>query len=290
MTADPRATGERIEQLLEASATGGPVARERAEELVRLVVDLYGAGLERMLDLAYERGALTEQLLDDLAGDELVASLLLVHGLHPWSVQERVERALAAVRPYLGSHGGDVHLVGVTDEGVALLRMTGSCDGCPSSSVTLTLAVESAIRDAAPEVLAIELEEAPAGPAVIPVAALTARLPARWQPVGAPEDVPVGRAAAVQAGDLTLVATRIGADLYAFRPQCPHCTAPLDGAAVERTVGGREPVLTCPACRAHYDVRRAGTSTDHPGEHLEPLPLLVRDGRVEVAVPSPALA
>jgi hypothetical protein len=105
---DPAATGERIERLLEASAAAGPIARERAEELVRLVVELYGAGLERVLELAYDAGALDDDLLASLAGDELVSSLLLVHGLHPYGVEERVQRALDDVRPYLGSHGGDV--------------------------------------------------------------------------------------------------------------------------------------------------------------------------------------
>jgi len=175
---DLRVTGERIEVLLEAASTGGRVARERAEELVRLVVDLYGSGLERLLEIAHESGRLDDELLDRLAADELVSSLLVVHGLHPYDVETRVARALDGVRPYLGSHGGDVELVGVTEDGVVRLRMLGSCDGCPSSSVTLTLAVETAIQAAAPEVLGIEVEEAaPAATAsVIPVSALRSRL------------------------------------------------------------------------------------------------------------------
>ena len=75
-----------------ALSTGGPVARERAEELVRLVTDLYGAGLERLLEVLADAGRLDEALLDALAADELVASLLLVHGLHPYDVGTRVAR------------------------------------------------------------------------------------------------------------------------------------------------------------------------------------------------------
>src|SRR3954454_10986498 len=135
--ADLRATGERIEALVDASAAGGPVARERAEELVRLVSNLYGAGLERFMDLLHETGRLDEALLADLASDDLLASLLLVHDLHPYDVQTRVELALDSVRPYLGSHGGDVELLAVSDDGTVRLRLLGSCDGCPSSSVTL---------------------------------------------------------------------------------------------------------------------------------------------------------
>jgi len=147
---DPAACGERIESLLEASAAAGPIARERAEELVRLVTDLYGAGLERLLELAYDAGALTDELLASLAQDELVSGLLAVHGLHPYGIEDRVEQALESVRPYFDSHGGDMRLVDISDEGVVRLQLLGSCDGCASSSVTLQATVEGAIRAAAP--------------------------------------------------------------------------------------------------------------------------------------------
>ncbi len=120
---DLRATGERIDALIESIAGGGagpanPTrSRERAEDLVRAVTDLYGAGLERLLEIVYDSGRLDEELLGLLAEDDLVASLLLVHGLHPYDVPTRVENALESVRPYLGSHGGDVELLEVSDDG-----------------------------------------------------------------------------------------------------------------------------------------------------------------------------
>ena len=158
--------GVRIDALIAASASGGVVARERAEELVRLVADLYGAGLERVLEIVHDSGALTDEVADALAGDELVSSLLLVHGLHPYDAQTRIERALVGIR--------DVELLEVTAEGVARLRMAGSGHGCGSSTDVLTAAVEQAIEAAAPEITAIEVEE-PAAP-VIPVSALFSRL------------------------------------------------------------------------------------------------------------------
>jgi Fe-S cluster biogenesis protein NfuA len=179
---DPRAAGERIEQLIDALGAGGPVARDRAEELVRTVVDLYGAGLERLLEIVDAGGALTDSTVDALAADELVSGLLVVHGLHPYGVVERVERALESVRPYLRSHGGDVELLGVDDRGVVTLRLLGHCDGCAGSTATLQSAVEDAVEAAAPEVLRIDVAEptAPAHPAptatLIPVDTLTARL------------------------------------------------------------------------------------------------------------------
>lgn len=289
------ATGERIERLLEACSTAGPLARERAEELVRLVVDLYGAGIRRMLDHVYDAGVLTDEVIDSLVDDELVSSLLLVHGLHPYSVEERIVRALDKVRPYLGSHGGDVELLEVTEAGVARLRLLGSCDGCPSSAVTLSLAVEGAITAAAPEVASFEVVEAPAptsSPSVIPVEALSARLHARsagpaatWEPVVALAAVPTGGVTPFAVADQQLVVARIGTDVYAYLDSCPACGATLAGASLERRLSaGKTVVLTCPGCRAHYDAQRAGAGLDGTQHRLTPVPLLQRDGVLEVAV------
>ena len=150
---DLRAVGSRIEELLgRIRSAGDPAPAETAEEIVRLVVELYGAGLERTVELA------GPEVLERLVGDELVASLLVLHGLHPKDTETRVVEALDQVRPYLGSHAGGVELVGVDPEGVVHLRLEGSCDGCPSSTMTVKLAIERAIEEAAPEVTAVEVE------------------------------------------------------------------------------------------------------------------------------------
>lgn len=166
--ANLRATGDRIERLvdeLQTAADEGTWAR--VEELLSSVTELYGAGLARIIALVAEHDS---RLLDVLAGDELVASLLVVHELHPEGFASRVEEALARVRPLLAAHGGDVTLVEVDPESAAVrLRLLGSCDGCPSSSVTLQTAVERAILDAAPEVRSLTVDE-PAPPGAIPVA------------------------------------------------------------------------------------------------------------------------
>jgi Fe-S cluster biogenesis protein NfuA/nitrite reductase/ring-hydroxylating ferredoxin subunit len=292
-TPDPATSGERIASLLEASAAAGPIARERAEELVRLVVDLYGAGLERVLELAYDAGALDDDLLARLAGDELVSSLLLVHGLHPYGVEERVERALDDVRPYLGSHGGDVKLLEVTDEAVVRLQLLGSCDGCASSSVTLELAVEDAIHAAAPEIVSIEVVEQPKSTGgVIPVESLTVRLRAQepsagvvWLPATRGDELAVGELRRTTVGGLDVLLCRLLSGVYAYRDACASCGAAFDGAGLQRAPSAPgSAVLTCRACNAHFDVRRAGADVDEAARHLEPVPLLERDGVLEIAV------
>ncbi|MFC7488518.1 NifU family protein [Knoellia sp. CPCC 206453] len=292
-----RATGERIDALLDASGSGGVVARERAEELVRLVADLYGAGLERILDITYDAGQLTDEVLAALAADDLVASLLLVHGLHPYDVGQRVEQALESVRPYLGSHGGDVELLEVSDEGTVRLRLLGSCDGCPSSSVTLKLAVEGAIETAAPEITRIEVEDAePSGAqTLIPISSLRSRLDeapgttASWEPLPGLSDLSAGAIRTVDVSGTMVLVCRLGDELFAYADRCARCEGSLDGAALSRRLGAvvGEAVLRCPACRAHYDVRRAGACLDDETLHLIPVPLLTDGGVTSVAVATP---
>jgi hypothetical protein len=105
----------RIEALLE-EVEGLPAA----VELVQGLLDLYGEGLGRIV-------ASDPTLVARLDGDEVVTHLLLLHGLHPVPLEERVVGALDEVRPYLASHGGGVELLGV-EEGVVRLRLQGSCD------------------------------------------------------------------------------------------------------------------------------------------------------------------
>jgi len=299
---DPAAAGERIELLLEASAAAGPVARERAEELVRLVVELYGAGLERLMELAHDAGRLDDELLAAIAADELVSSLLLVHGLHPYGVHERVGQALDRVRPYLGSHGGDVRLLEVTDDGVVRLQLLGSCDGCSSSSVTLELAVDGAIRAAAPEIVRVDVEAPPpagaSGGTVIPVEQLTSRLRAgeqsgdvAWAGAARLDELVTGRLHRTTVAGLDVVLCRLLSGVYAYRDACAGCGAPFADGGLQRAPSAPgSAVLTCRRCGAHYDVRRAGADVDDPARHLEPVPLLERDGVVEVAVRAPVPA
>ncbi len=292
----PLQTGERISTLLDALGAGGAVARGRAEDLVRQVTDMYGSGLERILEILDERGKLDDGTLAALAADELVSGLLIIHGLHPESMATRVAGALDSVRPYLGSHGGDVELLDISPEGVVRLKLLGTCQGCPSSSVTLKFAVEEAIETAAPEVTAIEVVEAEkhaATPAFIPVDSLLVRMnhtdqqEGSWEPVPGVADLEPGDVAGFQVGGYSLLACRTGQDVYAYRDFCPRCEGSMAGAVLQRALaapaGGG--LLRCPTCRAHFDVRQAGSCLEDRSLHLDPLPLLVRGGVMSVAVP-----
>lgn len=277
-----RMAGDRIQTLLDASSSGGAAARERAEQLVREVTDLYGAVLERMMDVAL---AADPVLADRFAADDLVASLLLVHGLHPYDVERRVSEALDSVRPYLGSHGGDVSLLGV-DDGVVRLQFQGSCKSCPSSSVTLELAVEDAVRAAAPEISSIEVVAADKDPSsgMIPAESLLTRLHSTghrstaWQPVPELAELADGEVGGFRVSDATALVCRVGGDIFAYRDRCASCTGTLAGAQLSGAV------LRCPGCGADFDVVHAGAGVGGDS-HLDPIPVLVRDGVLSMAVP-----
>jgi Fe-S cluster biogenesis protein NfuA len=148
----------RIETLigeLEKSADTAALAQARA--IVQAVLEFHGAALAKLLGHVAAAGNPGHAILEALARDDLVSSVLLLHELHPDDLAVRVGRALDKVRPQLHRDGGDVELLGL-DRGVVRLRMQGSCHGCPSSSVTLKALIETAIYNAAPDVAAIEVE------------------------------------------------------------------------------------------------------------------------------------
>jgi Fe-S cluster biogenesis protein NfuA len=154
----PEELVERVQEILGSlDEIADPVAQARVQELVGTVLELYGAGLERILGILEDAGDPALPIRDALLDDGIVASLLLIHGLYPIPLEERVMQALDSMRPFLASHGGNVELVSV-EEGVARLRLEGSCNGCPSSAATLEHALKEAIEEAAPDLLGLEVE------------------------------------------------------------------------------------------------------------------------------------
>ena len=277
-----------METLLgEIEALEDPAARSRAAEVVGVLLDLYGEGLARMIEVVAE-GEEREKTFEAFAGDDLVSHLLLLHGLHPLDLETRVISALEEVRPYLQSHGGNVELIGL-ESGVARLRLEGSCNGCPSSTMTLKLAIEEAIQKAAPDLERIEAEGvAEPKPAPNLVAGPTLRRKkkkpeqngAPWTSIGE-VGLSGGEMLEREISGEPVLFVKLANDLYAYRNLCPGCGASLEGGNLKVAD------LSCPGCGRRYDVRRAGRCLEDPGLHLEPVPLLVgEEGTVKIALPS----
>ncbi|MFI5972168.1 NifU family protein [Streptomyces sp. NPDC051452] len=300
-------TGERVAALLdELARTGDPRARAAADELVRTLVEFYGEGLARVVRLLGNAPPGADPVAV-LVADELVADLLILHDLHPEDTLTRVGRALDKVRPYLGSHAGDVEVLGLDDgsaEGQVLrLRLRGSCDGCPSSAQTVRWTIEEAVARTAPEIARIDVEgatEAPAaGPALLQILpgppedapghrppgsaspaspGLAPPGPAHWHTVG-PEGLPGPEHAlgSARVDGALLLFVRLPGGLYAYLDRCADCGSRLDDADLSGDL------LRCADCGTEYDVRHAGSGAQG---HLEPLPLLAEDdGSVRIALP-----
>jgi Fe-S cluster biogenesis protein NfuA/nitrite reductase/ring-hydroxylating ferredoxin subunit len=251
---------ERVEALLEE-------VDDKGAELVQALLDLYGEGLARILEHAD---------VTAVADDELVSHLLLLHDLHPVPAETRVREALEGVRPYLESHGGDVELVSV-ENGVARLRLQGSCSGCPSSTMTLKLAIEDAIYKAAPDVAEVKAEgvSTPAGPQLLQLG-VSESLQA-WTPVGTLAELSSGGTVVKHVAGERLLFLRPDDTYFAYRDECPACRESLEDASL------RVAELAC-ACGHSYDVIRAGRCLDEPELYLEPVPLLMDEtGIVKVA-------
>jgi Fe-S cluster biogenesis protein NfuA/nitrite reductase/ring-hydroxylating ferredoxin subunit len=274
----------RIETLLgEIEALKDPSARSKAAEMAQVLLELYGEGLARMMEVVAE-GEDSRRAFEVFAEDELISHLLLLHGLHPLDLETRVAGALEEVRPYLQSHGGNVELLGI-EGAVARVRMEGSCDGCPSSAVTLKLAIEEAVLKAAPDLEGIEAEGVTEPkPAPTLVAGPTLRRKekkrpeedgASWTVVGGLPQLSGGGTLVKEVSGEPVLFLKLGDDLYAYRHLCPGCGESLERGSLE----GAE--LSCPGCERRYDVRRAGRCLDDPQLHLEPIPLLVSEVAVE---------
>jgi Fe-S cluster biogenesis protein NfuA/nitrite reductase/ring-hydroxylating ferredoxin subunit len=281
----PEALIQRVEELTaQVEQLPDRAARRAAEDLVAAVMDMYAEGLVRIVEILHEDGA--SELKQRLVDDGVVASLMLIHDLYPVPVGERVAEALDNVRPYMESHGGDVELISLED-GIARIRLQGSCDGCPASSSTLELAIKTALDETAPDLLGIEVENT--GQDLLnPVQMTGTPLPvveagssngspampapagsAGWRPLnGEVDGLAEDELIRVDMDGTPIVIAKVEGSLLAYLDVCPGCEASIAEAQLD------EGMLTCSSCGRQYFLPRAGRSLDDEKLHLGPVPLL----------------
>jgi Fe-S cluster biogenesis protein NfuA/nitrite reductase/ring-hydroxylating ferredoxin subunit len=301
MEAAAAVTADRPEQLVEIvqelqarlESAADPATRELAEEVVSAIVQMYGAGLERIVGGLLDAGEEGRQIANRLSEDPLVATLLLIHDLHPVPLEQRVQEALESVRPYMESHGGNVELLSI-EHGVARIHLRGSCSDCSASSVTLELAIKQALEQAAPDLDGLEVEgvapqtiggtglpmvtgAAPSGLELPVVMSGPAPTPS-WFEVNSVADLPDGSLLAVEVQGSSLVVANVEGTLLAYRDQCAACGESLHGGRLSAGA------LACPHCERSFFLPRAGRSMDNDRFQLEPVPLLREDGHAKVAL------
>ena len=149
-TPDVNATVQKIEVILDELRQADPQWRESAEEIIRLLMQLYGAGIARTIEILGPEAAVR------LADDKLVSSLLLLHGLHPVDAQSRIQEALQRIERRLD---GVQLSVTVDSDYVAHVRVEWN-GGAPPPA-TLGGMIERAVAESAPDIGGVDIEGLP---------------------------------------------------------------------------------------------------------------------------------
>lgn len=268
---------------------------ERALTLLELMDDIHRPGLELIV-----------------GGDSdhpVALALLSMYGLAPVDERVEAEEALDEIRPYIEGHGGALELVDVQD-GVISVRMSGACNGCAASAMTLRRGIEGKLRerlDWFKEVVALEPDDEPeagngngTGGASLPLLQIQPmsksgesgdapdagellqieqlRRPV-FVEVGAFDELQEGMMKAVDVDGRSVLILKLEGEPYAFINICPNAGArlPLDGA---RLTGS---VIVCPWHNCAYDARSGKRVDDEPGPALAVVPITVIDGTLQVA-------
>ena len=255
--------------------------REEVFALLEGVDIMHRQALGRLLELATNLGG--DELVERVSQDPMVRTLLEMYDLPEADERAQVERALQDVYPYFRSHGGKLEVLGV-EEGRVRVRLSGSCQGCPGTSVTLKRVVEEALREGFPgfsELVAEEPVEAQHS-APLQIGHRPLRRP-RWVPVGRLEDISPGEMRALRPEGTPLLLVRLGGEVYCFRDGCPpESTLTLHLGRLEGST------LICPWHGCRYDARTGKRQDAQVGaQHAAPLPVLpvaVQDGEIKIAL------
>ncbi len=277
------AMGRRLAELVEEfEELPLPRVRQKVFELLQTVDALHREGLARLIESLSEhsRDAQLEQAL----ADPIVRTLLMLYDLAPMDPVTQVEAALESIRPYIQSHGGEVEVLDVV-EGTVHLRLSGSCEACPASRLTLKRGIEAALREQIPGFKGIQVHDPAPPPApvrsFIPLQQVgTARQLRRpvFAEVAGLDKVPPGTMKAFDVNGVRVLVANVGGEVYAVGSSCPGSMAPLELGSFS------PPVVTCPWHNEAYDVRTGKRVDGHDEPSLSVLPITIAGGIMRLAV------
>ena len=260
-------------------------------ELETLIGTLEREEDERALLLLQLIDAIHRPAIELIAAGELehpiALAILSMYDVIDIDEQTQVEEALDEIRPYIESHGGGLELLEV-DDGVVHVRLSGSCNGCAGSAITLRRGVEEILREryeGFKEVVAHEPEgdEAAApengggGPQLLQIEGLKRPV---FEEAGTLDDLAPGEMKAEEIDGQSILIINVDGEPYAFKNHCAlEQRLPLDGG---RLAGS---VLVCPWHNCAYDARSGKRVDDDPdAAGLSVVPVAIRDGKLQVAV------
>jgi len=239
--------------------------------------------LLQLIDAVHRPGI--EQIAEGRLAEPAAQALLAMYGLAPVDERVEAEEALDEIRPYIEGHGGALELVDVQD-GVISVRMSGACNGCAASAMTLQRGIEGKLRerlDWFKEVVAVESEDDEAeavGAVTLPLLQIAPLRRPVFVEAGAFDDLPEGTMKAVDINGNSVVVLKLDGEPYAFANVCPAQGGRLPLAGGRLTSG----VIVCPWHNCAYDARSGKRVDDAPDEpSLAVLPIAISDGILQVA-------
>jgi Fe-S cluster biogenesis protein NfuA len=126
------------------------------KQLVQLLMDVHGAGLDRIMEIVFESDGPGPAIVDKLGNDTITSSLLLLYSLHPQELETRVQQAIDRMRPRLRKLSCGVDLAGIV-EGAVQVRVAVAGHNCGSSSKDIRAIVEEGVFECAPDVASLEI-------------------------------------------------------------------------------------------------------------------------------------
>jgi len=264
-----------VERLEEIFATWEETPRGAVEAYRRAIEALHGEALTRLVRALKSDPAALAAMKGAIA-DEIVYAVLRRHGIIKASLAERVELALASVRPMLASHGGDVELVKVAPPKIEV-RFLGACDGCPASQLTFHAGVKKAVEDACSEITEVVQVKGMGGgeSGVNFVSPFALHAKGNWLEAGALSEIPEGGVRAMTIEGEKVILSRQGSIVTCFQNACAHLGFALDDGEIA------DGVITCPHHGFQYDLA-SGECLTAPEVQLQSHAVRVTGARVEV--------
>jgi hypothetical protein len=124
--------------------------------LVKLLMDVHGTGLERVMEIVFESGSAGPAIIDNLAKDATVSSLLVLYSLHPEDLETRVRKGMEHMRPRLRKLACSAELERIDEVGVHV-RVLTTGHGCGSSTKDIRATVEDGVYEFAPDITALHI-------------------------------------------------------------------------------------------------------------------------------------
>jgi Fe-S cluster biogenesis protein NfuA/nitrite reductase/ring-hydroxylating ferredoxin subunit len=246
--------------------------RNAVEAYRRAIETLHGEALRRLVR-ALKTDPAAFAAVKAAVADEIVYAVLRRHGVIKAGLGERVETALAGIRPMLASHGGDVELVKIAPPAIEV-RFLGACDGCAASMLTFHAGVKKAVMDACPEITdVIQVKGLGAGAAAVSFVSPFAD--GGWLPAGTLMEIPDGGIRTIDAGGTDVILYRRGLSVTCFQDACSHLGLGIGTGAIT------DGVLTCPHHGFRYDLAN-GECLTAPVVRLRSHGVRVTGDRVEI--------